>query len=329
MTNRAYIPSRSHPGEWPTLAVLAGCYTAYFLVTWAASDLGPVFSVALLSVILALHSSLQHEVMHGHPFGSARRDALLVFPPIGLFVPYQRFRDTHLAHHRDANLTDPYDDPETAYMDLLVLRRLPLLLQYLLRLNNTLSGRMLIGPAIGLSRFYFTDIKHIARGDTRVMSAWLSHLTGLAIVFAWFSSFASMSAGMYIIAAYFGMSILKIRTYLEHQANESIPGRTAIIDDRGPLAWLFLYNNLHSVHHLHPRMPWYRLPSFFDKHRAALMTRNNHYYYASYAQVFRQYLWREKDCVAHPLWSLQNRTIPIETTRDNIDSQDFRNEADT
>lgn len=314
MTNRAFTPSRPHHGEWPTLAVLAGCYVAYFVVTWAASDLGPVFSVALLSVILALHSSLQHEVIHGHPFGRATLDALLVFPPIGLFVPYQRFRDTHLAHHRDAYLTDPYDDPESAYMDLLALRRLPLALQYLFRLNNTLFGRMLVGPAIGLCQFYFTDCKRIVRGDKRVARAYLSHLLGLVMVIVWLSSFATISAGMYILAAYIGLSILRIRTFLEHQANESEPGRTAVVEDRGPLAWLFLYNNFHSVHHLHPRLPWYRLPSFFDKHRAALLARNNHYYYASYGEVFRQYLWREKDSVAHPLWSSHNRT--------RIDSED-------
>lgn len=318
MTNRASTPSKPHHGEWPTLAVLAGCYLAYFVVTWAAADLGPVFAVALLSVILALHSSLQHEVIHGHPFGREARDALLVFPPIGLFVPYQRFRDTHLAHHQDANLTDPYDDPETAYMDLLVLRQMPLALQYLFRLNNTLFGRMLVGPAIGLSHFYFTDGKRIIRGDKRVARAYVSHLIGLVIVSIWLTSFANISAGMYVLAAYFGMSILKIRTFLEHQANESAPGRTAVVDDRGPLAWLFLYNNFHSVHHLHPRLPWYRLTSFFDKHRAALLTRNNHYYYASYGEVFRRYLWCKKDNVAHPLWTAHNRTVPIGTTRDKV-----------
>ncbi|NND72152.1 MAG: fatty acid desaturase [Rhodothermales bacterium] len=309
---RAFTPPKPHHWEWPTLAVLAGCYIVYLLVTWTAADLGPVLSLALLSVTLALHSSLQHEVIHGHPFGRTTRDALLVFPPIGLFVPYQRFRDTHLAHHQDANLTDPYDDPETKYMDLLVLRRMPLALQYLFRLNNTLSGRMLVGPVIGFSHFYFNDGKRIIRGDKQVARAYVSHFLGLVIVFFWLANYATMSIGMYILAAYIGMSILKIRTFLEHQANESASGRTAIVDDRGPLAWLFLYNNFHSVHHLHPRLPWYRLPSFFDKHRARLLTRNNHYYYASYGEVFRQYLLWEKDSVAHPLWSISNRTMPIE-----------------
>ncbi|ASJ73581.1 fatty acid desaturase [Granulosicoccus antarcticus] len=318
MPIRPFIPLRSHDVEWPTLIVLAGCYGAYGVVTWAASGLGPVVSVVLLAVILALHSSLQHEVIHGHPFGNKTGNALLVFPPIGLFVPYQRFRDTHLAHHRDSFLTDPYDDPESSYLDLLVLHRLPRSLQYLFRLNNTLFGRMLLGPVMGLSQFYYTDCKRILRREKGVIRAYIYHLLGLAMVIDWLGSFASMSVGMYILAAYLGMSILKIRTYLEHQANESAPGRTAVVNDRGPLAWLFLYNNFHSVHHLHPRLPWYRLSAFFDKHRAALLVRNEHYFYASYTEVFRRYLWCEKDSVAHPLWSFHNRTLPVDMTGDNV-----------
>lgn len=276
-----------------------------------AFSLGSVVSVGLLATILALHSSLQHEIIHGHPFGRPALDAALVFPPIGLFVPFQRFRDTHLAHHQDTNLTDPYDDPESAYQDQLVLRRLPMLLQFLLRLNNTLLGRMLLGPIIGLAYFYRNDARCILRGDRTVAYAYLSHCSGLLLVYGWLSNFANISTGMYVLAAYFSMSILKVRTYLEHQADESTPARSAIVNDRGPLAWLFLYNNLHSVHHLHPRLPWYRLSAYFEKHRNALLTRNEHYYYGSYVEVFRRYLLCEKDSVAHPLWSLHNRQLPI------------------
>jgi fatty acid desaturase len=40
-------------------------------------------------------------------------------------VPYLRFRDTHLAHHHDPNLTDPYDDPESNFQDPAVWARTP------------------------------------------------------------------------------------------------------------------------------------------------------------------------------------------------------------
>jgi hypothetical protein len=56
--------------------------------------------------------------LHGHPTRSAALNEALVFPALGLFVPYRSFRDTHLRHHNDANLTDPYDDPESWYLPL-------------------------------------------------------------------------------------------------------------------------------------------------------------------------------------------------------------------
>lgn len=102
--------------EWPTIALTAACYGLWVLATlWAAAVWLPL-GIALTAVAITLHSSLQHEVLHGHPFRRPALNAALVFPALGLFVPYLRFRDTHLAHHQDARLTDPYDDPESNYL---------------------------------------------------------------------------------------------------------------------------------------------------------------------------------------------------------------------
>ena len=56
-----------------------------------------------------------------------------------------------------------------------------------------------------------------------------------------------------------------------------------IIEDRGPLALLFLNNNLHAVHHAHPRLPWYRLPGEYARRRDEFLRRNGGYRYGSYA----------------------------------------------
>ncbi len=68
------------------------------------------------------------------------------------------------------------------------------------------------------------------------------------------------------------------------------------------LAFLFLNNNLHVVHHMHPRMPWYRLPGLYRANKARYLGRNGGYRYDSYAEIFRRYLFRAKDPVPHPLW---------------------------
>lgn len=111
-----------------------------------------------------------------------------------------------------------------------------------------------------------------------------------------------MPVWAFVFCAYAALSILKIRTFLEHQAHERARGRTVIIEDRGPLSWIFLNNNLHVVHHMHPKMPWYRLPNLFRSNRDRYLSRNDGYYFASYGEVFRRYFWTRKDPVAHPLW---------------------------
>lgn len=291
--------------EWPTLGVLIVCYGLWGLSTTVLWQVWPPVAFATLTIAIALHSSVQHEVLHGHPFRHPVMNALLVFPALGLFVPYLRFRDTHLAHHLDAVLTDPYDDPETNYLDPAVWQRLPRWHRFVLEFNNTLLGRLLAGPAVGMAAFVAGDIRAISAGDRRVLAAWLWHLPAMAMSGAWVI-WAEVPVWVWVLACYLAMSLLKIRTFLEHQAHERARGRTVVIEDRGPLAWLFLNNNLHVVHHMHPRVPWYRLPAIYAANRERYLARNEGYVFASYAEVFRRYFLRAKDPVPHPLYKPRN-----------------------
>lgn len=283
--------------EWPTLGVLAGCYAVWgfglFLPLWLA--------IPVVAVAAALHSSLTHEAIHGHPTRWPLLNALLLLPPLTLFIPYLRFKDQHLAHHQDEILTDPYDDPESNFLDPAVWARLSAPMQALLRFNNTLGGRILVGPALGLWTFLAGDIRAIRRGDRRAALGWLLHLPGLALTLAMVVT-TPMPVWAYLVAVYFAFGLLKIRTFLEHRAHEKARGRTVVIEDRGPLAFLFLNNNLHVVHHMHPRVAWYRLPALYRARADHYLARNDGYRYASYAEVFRHHFLRAKDPVPHPLW---------------------------
>ncbi|MEM1382527.1 MAG: fatty acid desaturase [Pseudomonadota bacterium] len=286
--------------EWPTLGVLAGCY-ALWLAATALGTAAPWLAVPVLAVALTLHSSLQHEATHGHPTRNRRLNTALVFPALGLFVPYGRFRDTHMAHHRDERLTDPYDDPESNYLDPAMWHRLPVPVRAVLRANNTLLGRVLLGPAVSMAVFWVEDAGKILAGDRRVRTAWAEHPFALLPVIAWLV-WVGFPLLPYLAAAYLGMGILKIRTFLEHRAHEEACGRTVIIEDRGPLAFLFLNNNFHAVHHMRPWLAWYELPGAYRAARGAVLARNAGYRYRSYAEVMRRFLLRAKDPVPHPLW---------------------------
>ncbi|MFV0358759.1 fatty acid desaturase [Tropicimonas sp.] len=286
--------------EWPTLVLLVACYALWGIGLTLGTGAWLPLGIVLVALAGAQHSSLQHEIIHYHPFRDERLNELLVSPALTLAIPYGRFRDTHRAHHTDENLTDPYDDPESNYMDPRVWYNLPGWVRSVLLLNNTLLGRMLIGPVVGQIAFMGSDWRAIRTGDRSVLVSWLLHIPAVLIVI-WLVSLSPMPFWAYLVAAYAALAILKIRTFLEHRAFPDYKGRTVIVEDRGPLALLFLNNNLHVVHHAHPGVPWYALPGLFRERRDAFLERNYGYRYASYGEVFSRYLLRRKDPVPHPL----------------------------
>lgn len=288
--------------EWPTLALVFWCYVLWGFAIAVAPYVSVLVAILLTAMAVALHSSLTHEVIHGHPFpGRQTLNAALVFPALVLFIPFGRFRDTHLAHHKDADLTDPYDDPETNYLDPEVWEGLPIWLRLVLGFNNTLLGRLIIGPVWSMAVFLADDARKIGAGDRAVQSAWAWHVPQAGVVLALVMA-SPTPFWAYLVAVYLSMSIIKIRTFLEHQAHDRVSGRTAIVEEKGLLALLFLNNNLHVVHHMHPGVSWYELPKLYAARRDHFVTRNGGYVFASYRDVFRKFLLTRKDPVAHPFY---------------------------
>ncbi|MEY1554792.1 fatty acid desaturase [Yoonia sp. R2331] len=297
--------------DWPTLVLIVLCYSGWAAATVWLPEISVWLAVVVLAPLVALQSSLQHEVLHGHPFRSQRLNEGLVFLTLNLAIPYQRFRDTHLEHHRDAMLTDPYDDPETNYIDPVIWERMPKTLQGLMQFNNTLLGRMILGPLIGQIKFMHADWLLIRMGDKAVLRAWGLHAVASVVILAWLITVGTLPLWAYGLAAYGGLALLRIRTFLEHQAHESARGRTVVIEDRGLLALLFLNNNYHVVHHMHPQVSWFRLPALYRSNRDHYLRRNHAYYFASYWSVISRFLLRSKDPVAHPIWRGDQRKSPL------------------
>lgn len=285
--------------EWPTVLLFLATYGVLAWAVFWLSDAAQWPAIILSAFAIALHSSLQHEASHGHPTQWRKVNTALAWPPLTLVIPWLRFRDTHLDHHRDATLTDPYEDPETHFMDPAAWDRLPGVVRALLLVNNTLAGRLTLGPLIGTARFLRSEWLQ-RRIDPRIARGWLWHLPALAAVVT-LVALSPMPLWAYALAVYLALALLRVRTFLEHQAHEAARGRSVIIEDRGPFAFLFLNNNLHAVHHAHPGLAWYRLPAFYRRHRARFLRMNGGYRFASYREVFRAYFLSRKDPVAHPL----------------------------
>ncbi|MCC7320845.1 MAG: fatty acid desaturase [Rubellimicrobium sp.] len=294
-------PSRPLPAvEWLTLSLIIACHAVWLGALFLLPGISVWLAVIAAGFAAALHSSLTHESVHGHPTRHEWVNAALLGLPLTVYVPWIRFKDTHLAHHHDEILTDPYDDPESNYLDPKVWARLPGWWRAVLRFNNRLIGRLVVGPLIGAVSFVAGDLRLMARGDRAVIRAWAWHVPGLAAVL-WIVLASPMPVWAWLLSVWLAIAILKLRTYLEHRAHERASGRTVVIEDRGLFAFMFLNNNFHVVHHMHPNVPWHELPALYDRRRDHYLRRNGGYRYRSYGEVLRTYLWRAKDPVPHPL----------------------------
>ena len=282
--------------EWRTLAMILGCH-ALWLVAGMLYPIAGGAAVALLALAIVLHSSLQHEAIHRHPTRSAGWNEALVALPLGLLVPFRRYRALHLLHHADSRLTDPYDDPESFYLGLYDYRRLPRALRILLGWNNRLLVRMLLGPAIAAIGFLLSERK--AARHPGVRAAWGLHAVGIVAVVAIVHFGFGMPLLAYLGATYLAQSLLALRSFCEHQWAEAPDERTVIVE-RSLLGLLFLNNNLHLVHHKHPGLPWYDLPRAYRARRAEWRAINNGYVFSGYRAVLRDFGLRAKEPVAHP-----------------------------
>jgi len=283
-------------------------YAAWFGLILGSPWLGVPLAAALLVPVLVLHSSLQHEILHGHPFPDQRWNDALVTPGIGLFLPYGRFADTHRAHHATPHLTDPQTDPESHYVTRSHWADAGSLKRALLSLNRCLAGRMVLGPPLFVLGLMRQDLATIMQGDRRVLRDWFLHLATAAAVIAFVATVSTIPLWLYGLACWAALSVLAIRTYLEHRAVEPVEARSVIIERGGLLGFLFLNNHLHAVHHARPGVAWYRLPALYRRRREHFIKANGGYVMPSYGAVLRRYLLAAKEPAVYPL------TDPVTTS---------------
>lgn len=290
--------SRRVKVEWLTLGLIVGCYAVWLGAGMLYAPV-PLLAIIVIPVMAAFQSSLQHEALHGHPTRNARINEALVFLPIALFYPFRRYKNLHLRHHADERLTDPYDDPESYYRALTDWEKLPGWMKKVLRLNNSLLGRVLIGPAIGVTGFMLTDMRLLAQGGKALRIAWMLHVAGLIPVLLMVHYLFGMPLWLYGLLAYASLSILAIRSFCEHQWSEHPDGRTVIIE-KSILGLLFLNNNLHLVHHKRPTAAWYHLPRLYREQPEDWQRMNDGYVFRNYLDVLKAFAIRSKEPVVHP-----------------------------
>ncbi len=296
--------------EWPTAGVIVLTYAILGTLVWFHAVLPWWIILAIGSYFTALHVSLQHEVLHGHPTCSRSLNEALVFVTPHFWIPFVRYRQTHLSHHNDAHLTDPSLDPESYYLLPESWAAMPGLKRRLYAANNTLAVRMLLGPAISVARFWSAEFTDMARGDLGKARAWALHGISSAITIFFVAWVCAMPLWQYVLLiAYPGISLSLVRSFCEHQAAEDVGERTIIVEASPFWSLLFLYNNLHVAHHSRPSLAWYKIPAYYRAERERLLAKNHGYTMNGYGEIFRRYLFKPKEPVAYPEMSWLDRSL--------------------
>lgn len=281
--------------EWPTMLVAIAIHGGWLIATAGFAHMPAPLSIAIGGWLIAWHGSLQHETIHGHPTRFGLLNALVGGVPLSLWLPYASYARTHRAHHASDAITDPFDDPESRYL------AAPGGLRHRLhRAQATLAGRLILGPPILIATFLWDEGVALRRDPARVAREWVPHLLGVAAVLAWLHQCGIGIAAYLACFVWPGTALTLLRSYAEHRAAPHAEERVALVERAGPLAWLFLHNNLHAAHHEKPGLPWYRLPAYHRAHRPRLLAANGGLVYRGYGEVARRFLLRARDEVVHP-----------------------------
>lgn len=297
------VLSRSFTGrsEWPTWLLLVAVYGGWFAVVLGSVHLGLWPSTLLLIILVTLWLSLQHELLHGHPTRLDGLNKLLGYAPFAIWYPYTLYRDSHLLHHRDENLTLPGIDPESRYLRQQDWQRCPLLARGLYRLNKTVLGRLLTGAPLALFALLREEGRRLRQGERKAWLMWATHglLTVLMLVFVARHSIIPVWHYLLLVSIP-ALSVAMLRSYYEHRPHAAPEQRTVINEAGWPWSWLFLHNNLHLLHHDLPGLPWYFLPRVYRARREQWLARSGGFLVKGYGELLRQHGLKAIDSPQHP-----------------------------
>lgn len=297
----SWINHKFRQYDGPTWIVAAVLYSAWVALIWFNATLPWWVIMPVGAYLLAWHFSLQHEAIHAFRGVPAWLRFAAVFPPLGLWFPFPLYRKSHTTHHRDIHLTIPGVDTESYYVRRADWEKMSKARRALLTFNQTMAGRLLIGPALRLWLLVLRETRRVRDGDYSHLPHWAIHVVAVGLLFWFISGVCHMPWWQYcLLVAYPGLSLGLLRAFTEHRAAEDSQERTASVESNALFGLLYLYNNLHVVHHLKPTMAWYDIPAYYRANKDELMRMNGQFMYRGYIQLARHYLWVPVFSPIHP-----------------------------
>ena len=241
--------SKRHSGmiAFPTigLALLIFCLYIFVLFMFASGYLGPLISTLLLGILTFASYTPLHEAVHGNVGGINTKYkwldyvvGLLMSPLIS--IPFNSHKKEHLAHHAHTNSDE---DPDV-------------------HLQNMFES---------VKDCYRETLRAIKTQNTFVMDNFTR--TEIAVTIGWRLLFVLSTGVGSVPVLFFGWFSGAFLTtflfsYLPHQPFKDAARWKNTNIQLFSVSWfenLMFQQNLHAVHHLFPRVPFYNYRKVFDK----------------------------------------------------------------
>jgi fatty acid desaturase len=249
----------------------------------------------MLAVLGAWHLSMQHEVLHGHPFKNQFLNDALGGIPVTLWIPYLAFKKDHHEHHL-SDLTNPALDNESYYVSQEQWDKAGRIRRAAWTANRTILFRMFVWTIVSTITYVLLVLKRAVRNEKSDRLAVTLHVIGVAFV-VYLVSLSSMPLWQFALGTVYGGRILNaIRPFPEHKYQSGVETRTAMIMAGRFMSLLMLNNNLHVAHHEEPGVPWYRYDNLMQRVNAVERARNAGVLYeGGYAEIFRRFSFTPVD----------------------------------
>lgn len=287
--------------ELPTWVLAAAIYACWFALVWFHASLPWWVLLPAGAYVTAWHFNYQHEAVHGWRSIPRWLRTAIVWPPLGLWFPFEIYRRNHTIHHRNARLTYPGQDTETLYHAGDAWANYSGPWRLLLMANQTVAGRLLLGPFIRWWKLLRNDIAPLFAGRRDDLWIWIRHVIGISVILYFVTGVAGMPLWQYLLFFFYGgMALGMLRPFVEHRWAEKPYGRIASVESNWVFGLMFLWNNLHIAHHLHPTIPWFQLPRFYRENRERLLALNGNYVFSGYGVIAARHLFKPVFVPRHP-----------------------------
>ena len=282
-------------GEWRTLLVVVAVYGLTVLTVLRYEVLTPWLAIPMLAVLGAWHLSMQHEVLHGHPFKNQFLNDAIGGIPVTLWIPYLAFKKDHHEHHL-SDLTNPALDNESYYVSQEQWDKAGRIRRAAWTANRTILFRIFVWTIVSTMTYVLSVLKRAARNEKSDRLAVVLHVVGVVFV-VYLVSLSNMPLWQFALGTVYGGRILNaIRPFPEHKYQSGVETRTAMIMAGPFMSLLMLNNNLHVAHHDEPGVPWYGYHKLMNRVNAVERARDAGLLYeGGYAEVFRKFSFKPVD----------------------------------